>query len=211
MRPVRGRAHRSLRVDVRGSAAQRRLLCDLLEREGIEVAQPSSNGMVDAVVLWAGDGSTIGACMERAPVVLVAGGADRRSVCDALSAGARGLVAENDVEARLVPTVEAVACGQLVVPAEHREAIDRPVLTAREKQVMSMVVLGFANVEIATKLYVTETTVKSHLSSAYRKLGVRSRHEATELILDSREGLGLGVLSLTPGEVRAAEPVAAGL
>jgi DNA-binding CsgD family transcriptional regulator len=211
VRPVRGRAHRSLRVEVRGSAAELRLVSDLFEREGIEVARPSSNGVVDAVVLWAGDGSTIDACVERAPVVLVAAGADRRSVCDALSAGARGFVAEDDVEARLLPTVEAVACGQLVVPAEHRGAINRPLLTAREKQVMSMVVLGFTNVEIANKLYVTETTVKSHLSSAYRKLGVRSRHEATELILDSREGLGLGVLSLTPGEARAAEPVAAAL
>ena len=49
-----------------------------------------------------------------------------------------------------------------------------------------MVVLGFSNVEVASKLHVTEATVKSHLSSAYRKLGVRSRHEATDLILSDQ-------------------------
>jgi DNA-binding NarL/FixJ family response regulator len=65
-----------------------------------------------------------------------------------------------------------------------------------------MVVLGFTNLEIANKLHVAETTVKSHLSSAYGKLGVRSRQEATARILDPSQGLGLGIISLAP------EPVA---
>jgi DNA-binding NarL/FixJ family response regulator len=192
----------------------RRRLSGLLEGGGVEVAPPRSNGVLDAVLLCPGDAADdvhVDAATARAPVVMIAPAAERRTVCDALNAGIRGFVVEADVEERLLPTVEAVACGQLVIPAEHRKAIERPLLTAREKQVMSMVVLGFSNVEIANKLYVTETTVKSHLSSAYRKLGVRSRHEATELILDSRDGLGLGVLSLTPGDPPASEPVVASL
>ena len=193
-----------LRVVVHGPTLPRRRLSSLLAREGFDVARPSAaDQSADVVVFWAGDSTVEGALdsaerISGAPVVLVASAATRRRVCDALSVGIRGFVAEADVETRLRPTVEAVASGQLVVPAEHPGVLDRPLLTAREKQVLSMVVLGFTNVEIATKLYVTETTVKSHLSSAYRKLGVRSRQEATEAILDSRDGLGLGVLSLTP-------------
>ena len=66
-----------------------------------------------------------------------------------------------------------------------------------------MVVLGFTNLEIATKLFVAETTVKSHLSSAYRKLGVRSRYQATSMILDGQQGLGLGILSISDNPARA--------
>ena len=80
--------------------------------------------------------------------------------------------------------------------AEHRDAVAQPILSPREKQVLSMVVLGFTNREVANKLHVTETTVKSHLSSVYRKLRVRSRHEATALIL-SDKNLGLGILALS--------------
>jgi DNA-binding NarL/FixJ family response regulator len=114
----------------------------------------------------------------------------------ALDAGARGIVAIDDVESRLAPTVRAVVTGQLVIPAEFRRVTGR-LLSAREKQVLSMVVLGFTNVDIANQLFVAESTVKSHLNSAYRKLGVRSRQQATARILDSADGLGLGILSLT--------------
>jgi hypothetical protein len=40
--------------------------------------------------------------------------------------------------------------------------------------------------------------VKSHLSAAFRKLGVRSRAEAARVIADPREGLGMGILAITP-------------
>ncbi len=113
-----------------------------------------------------------------------------------MNAGATGFVSEDQIEARLGATVYAAAAGQLTVPSEHRRIVEHPILSRREKQVLSMVVLGFSNVEIASKLHVTEATVKSHLSSAYRKLGVRSRHEATDLIL-SDQRLGLGILTLS--------------
>ena len=63
-----------------------------------------------------------------------------------------------------------------------------------------MVVLDFSNAEIAAKLYVSESSVKGHLTSAFTKLGVTSRSAAAELILDSESGLGPGILRISPEE-----------
>jgi DNA-binding NarL/FixJ family response regulator len=70
-------------------------------------------------------------------------------------------------------------------------------LSIREKQVLSMLVMGFTNAEIAAKLFLAESTVKSHLSSAYTKLGVRSRKDAATMILDPVAGLAPGILTIT--------------
>ena len=134
----------------------------------------------------------LGERFPHTPVIVVAANSTRRTVQDALSAGARGLVSADDAEERLAPAVRAVCAGLVAVPSELRGPITRPLISPRERQILSMVVLGFANREIANKLYVAETTVKSHLSSVYRKLGVRSRQEATALVLDPKDGYGIG-------------------
>jgi DNA-binding NarL/FixJ family response regulator len=72
-------------------------------------------------------------------------------------------------------------------------------LSMREKQVLGMLVMGFTNAEIAAKMFLAESTVKSHLSSAYTKLGVRSRKDAASMILDPVAGLGPGILTITAG------------
>jgi DNA-binding NarL/FixJ family response regulator len=64
-----------------------------------------------------------------------------------------------------------------------------------------LVVIGFSNAEIASKLHLAETTVKSHLTTSFRKLGVRTRSEAALRILDPHTGLGLGILSMTDAGV----------
>jgi DNA-binding NarL/FixJ family response regulator len=119
----------------------------------------------------------------------------RRGVRRALEAGADGVVFEGEVETALPLTVRAVLVGQTAVPAAGRHEVDRPTLSSREKQVLAMVVMGMSNKAIAAKLFLAESTVKCHLSSAFTKLGVRSRNEAADLILHSRGELGLGPIA----------------
>ena len=183
-------------IVVASDELDRRRVVDVLERDGFDVSStPSGTERQGAVVTIVVDPRRRGRLTANAPLVVISRNADRTAVDDALAAGATGFVPEADVEHRLAATVRAVAVGQLAIPNEHRAAVAHPILSPREKQVMSMVVLGFTNVEIASKLHVTETTVKSHLSSAYRKLRVRSRQEATALILSNKD-LGLGILTL---------------
>jgi DNA-binding NarL/FixJ family response regulator len=118
----------------------------------------------------------------------------RRGVRRALEAGADGVVFEAEVETALTWTVRAVLAGQTAVPAARRHEVDRPTLSGREKQVLGMVVMGMSNKAIASELFLAESTVKCHLSSAFVKLGVRSRNEAADLILHSGGVIGLGLV-----------------
>jgi DNA-binding NarL/FixJ family response regulator len=118
----------------------------------------------------------------------------------ALRAGADGIVCEADLDASLGATLDAVAAGQIAVPRELRAPLTRRALSFREKQVLGMVVMGLTNRQIAAKLYLAESTVKTHLSSAFEKLGAHSRAEAASMILDPDEGLGPGILSVEPRE-----------
>jgi DNA-binding NarL/FixJ family response regulator len=131
------------------------------------------------------------------PLVACAPPADARAVRWAVDHGADGVVWETLLERALVPTLHAVCAGQLVVPIEARRHVQPPELTTREKQVLSLVVMGLSNGEIAGKLYLTESTVKSHLGTAFRKLGVRSRAEAARLVADPERGFGTGILAIT--------------
>jgi DNA-binding NarL/FixJ family response regulator len=158
----------------------------------------------DAIVLVAEEGTdptdgirALRARAEAAPVVLLGTFESPRAVRDAIDNGADGLVDADELEETLAPTVSAVCAGQVVFPRKVRSLVWRPLLSTREKQILGMVVLGFSNGEIARKLVVAESTVKSHLSSSFRKLGVRSRTEASELILDPERGLGTGILAIS--------------
>jgi DNA-binding NarL/FixJ family response regulator len=135
------------------------------------------------------------ASAELAVVVLLSAASAGPAVRRAMRAGASGIVLEPDLERALAATVGAVAGGQTVTPRADRR-LARPALSVRERQVLSLVVMGLMNGEIAAQLFVAESTVKSHLSSAFAKLGVRSRTEAIELILDPDEDAGLGILRI---------------
>jgi DNA-binding NarL/FixJ family response regulator len=167
------------------------------------------------IVLWAQDTVSAPAsivkplarCFAETPIVVVCAGIERWAVRAALAAGAAGVVLLDDLDAALWPCLQAVQSGQTCVPRGHWSQIVPPALSAREKQILGMVVLGYTNSQIAAQLFLAESTVKSHLSSAFGKLGVRSRNEAASLILDSERGLGMGILGLG-GEPIELQPLA---
>jgi DNA-binding NarL/FixJ family response regulator len=131
-------------------------------------------------------------------IVVVAGGNDSTSsqARQALNAGADAFVPRSAADASLAPAVHAVMAGLVCAPREVRRLLAKPTFSHREKEVLSLLVDGLTNREIAGRLFLAESTVKSHLMSAFAKLGVRSRKDAAALLLDPEEGLA--AISLAP-------------
>ena len=138
---------------------------------------------------------------EGACVVIVSPDCGSVSARRAIRAGASAVVLEAHIDDTLVPAVRAVAAGLSALPLPLRTAQDHPALSHREREVLRLAIAGNTNSEIATGMFLAQSTVKSHLSSAYRKIGAGSRKEATSLILDPDEGL-LEVVFGTRAEAR---------
>ena len=117
-------------------------------------------------------------------IVAISAPATATGVRRGLDAGAAAIVFEPMIEPALAVTVSAVGSGQAVVPRELRASVQRPTLSHRERQVLTYVCDGLTNAQIAEQLFLSESTVKSHLSSAFAKFGVRSRREAAALFLE---------------------------
>lgn len=144
-----------------------------------------------------------------APTVIVSPDAHGAALRRALSAGASGLVLDTDIDSALAAAVRAVAANQTCVPRALKIAVDKPTLSHREREVLKLAVSGRTNGEIAATLCLAESTVKSHLSAAFHRLGVRSRREAATLVLDPDEGLMsivLGTDTAQPGLAAPAVP-----
>lgn len=121
---------------------------------------------------------------RRPRIVAVSPATTGTGVRRGLDAGCDAIVFQAKLEATLAVAVSAVASGQSVVPRNHRASVERPTFSNRERQVLSHVARGLTNAEIAEELYLSESTIKSHLSSAFSKFGVRSRKEAAALFLE---------------------------
>jgi DNA-binding NarL/FixJ family response regulator len=125
-------------------------------------------------------------------------------VYDALRAGASGFLLKDMRRAELCDAVRVVAAGEaLLAPTVTRRLIadvvgrarpapaaPRPdarlaALTARETDTLREVARGLSNAEIARELYVTEHTVKTHVSNLLSKLGLRDRVQAVVLAYES--------------------------
>jgi DNA-binding NarL/FixJ family response regulator len=120
-------------------------------------------------------------------------------VYDALRAGASGFLLKDVTAERLFDAVRVVAAGEaLLAPTVTRRLIGefarqkprpRPpalgTLTPRETDVLRLVAEGLSNAEIATRLVVTEETVKTHVSRMLGKLGLRDRTQAVVAAYES--------------------------
>jgi DNA-binding NarL/FixJ family response regulator len=193
----------------------------VLEREGFAIAlldcvgaaaDADDPGPLAAVVLSVEDTVSTVVCLveslskrfEPAPVVVACVGIRRHEVRAVLAAGAAGVVVDGDLDASLGACMRAVGAGQACVPREHWREIEPPVLSIREKQILGLVALGDTNRQIAEHLFIAESTVKSHLSSVFAKLGVRSRNEAAELIFAREDALGVELPELADLSVQTA-------
>lgn len=91
----------------------------------------------------------------------------RQAICDAVVAVARG-------EAVLAPEIHAGIAQEIRL----REHDDRPILTPRENEILRLTADGCTAPEIGRRLYLSTTTVKTHLQHVYEKLGVSDRAAA---------------------------------
>jgi DNA-binding NarL/FixJ family response regulator len=209
-----------------GDLAQRRLRTALARWPACRLSSISSlqsliatNAANDAVVtyhlrLCAQDCSSFKQVKERFPeaaIIPVCECADARTVRRALDSGIDGLVFADELEAALQPTVAAALAGQISVPRDLRRCMPKPSLSPSERKVLDLLLSGCTNSEIGARLFLAESTVKSHLSSAYMKLGVRSRSEAVSLLLESNRsvGIGLSVAAARSDAMRVARGAAA--
>jgi DNA-binding NarL/FixJ family response regulator len=96
-----------------------------------------------------------------------------------LQAGARGYLLKDATREELAGAIRQVAAGEsLLDPALVHAAADHPALTARERDVLRLMADGKNNSEIATQLFVSENTVKTHVSNIFDKLNCRDRAAA---------------------------------
>ena len=122
-------------------------------------------------------------------------------VFESLAAGASGFVLKDDPPEQLLAAVRTVAAGDaLLSPAVTRRVIDHFTssrrhspppevgsLTQRELEVFGLITRGLSNAEIGRALFISDATVKTHVTRLLQKLGVRDRAQA--IVLAFRTGL----------------------
>ncbi|HET7427053.1 MAG TPA: response regulator transcription factor, partial [Gemmatimonadales bacterium] len=126
-------------------------------------------------------------------------------IYEALRAGASGFVLKDDPPEQLIAAVRTVAAGEaLLSPGVTRRVIDqfsrapRPApppegldeLTEREREIFVLIAEGLSNAEIGARLFITDTTVKTHITHIFQKLGLRDRVQA--VVLAYRSGMVSG-------------------
>ncbi|MQY20082.1 response regulator transcription factor [Nocardia macrotermitis] len=137
-------------------------------------------------------------------VIVLTTYADDESILGALRAGARGYLTKDAGRAEIAAAITAASAGQstfdatvsqrLVAALSDATAAPRPTrenptaptattpkpdgLTTRETEVLGLIGQGLNNAEIAGSLFISETTVKTHINNAFAKIGARNRAEA---------------------------------
>jgi DNA-binding NarL/FixJ family response regulator len=116
-------------------------------------------------------------------------------VYEALKAGASGFVLKDDPPEQLIAAIRTVAVGDaLLSPAITKRVIKQFVriprttppkefdeLTTREQEVFRLIANGLSNTEIAEELFISDTTVKTHITHILQKLNLRDRVQAVVL------------------------------
>ena len=151
----------------------------------LDLAMPRTSGLDVLRTLSTSKGNT--------RVLLLTVAIEDTQIVEALQLGARGVVLKESATELLFKAIRSVVAGQYWLRHEtvtdivqhlreqaassRREASPAERLTARERQVIAGVATGESNREIATRLGLSEVTVKHHVSNIFDKLGVSNRAE----------------------------------
>lgn len=177
-----------------------------VERVGVEVVGTATRSTellallaeteVDAVLLdLAMPGADGFECIEQVrrmhpelPIMVVSGSDDDHSVRRAMEAGAVCFVSKSAAATALAGAIHVLLSDAVHVAPSHRApergAREAPtdatdLLTGRELEILRLVSNGLSNGDMARSLWVTEQTIKFHLSNIYRKIGVANRTGAS--------------------------------
>jgi DNA-binding NarL/FixJ family response regulator len=144
----------------------------------------------------------IGSRNLRTRVILLTASAGDHQIVEAVERGVYGLMLKDAAADTLLECMRSVSAGRRWLPSDlvgaalEREGEKRAktgqvenALTAREREIVSLVAEGLSNKEIARHLGVTDGTVKIHLHNIYRKLDVGNRTALTALSLSYRDQL----------------------
>ncbi len=123
---------------------------------------------------------------------------DADRICECITEGARGCILKDAEMAEIAAALTRIDAGEVVIEPRIAERLavrltrelredDHVRLTKRERAVLGLLGDGFSNREIASRLYLSEHTVKGYVTSLLHKLGAKSRLEA--VVLATRAGL----------------------
>lgn len=142
------------------------------------------------------------------PVLVLGPHAELPLARSALRAGARGFIHAQMPPEQVVRALEVSAKGEHVVPRELLKALmeekrssteDLAELTPQKREILGLVAEGLSNAQIARRFFLSESTIKQHLRSAYKVLGVRNRTEAVTVFRHSEQ---LGAADATTRDER---------
>jgi two-component system, NarL family, nitrate/nitrite response regulator NarL len=153
----------------------------------LDLAMPRHPGLEALREMSSGTGSSV-------RVILLTAAAEKNQIVEALQLGARGVVLKDSATQLLLKSIHTVMSGEYWVGRESvsnlvqylrtliqssgEEARQKKFgLTPRELEIVSAVVAGYSNKEIAEYFKISEDTVKHHLSNIFDKLGVSTRLE----------------------------------
>ncbi len=171
----------------------------------VHIDGESCAGSPSCVVLYAGGGMEegwregLGRIRELypgVPLLVLGSQLDLELAWASLKNGADGFVHAQMHPAQVLRAVEVVQRGELAAPRQllgyflsQNENPKLGELTARQREILEMVVEGLSNAEIAGHLYLSESTIKQHLRAVYKVLGVRNRTEAAKTMREDAGGV----------------------
>jgi DNA-binding NarL/FixJ family response regulator len=131
------------------------------------------------------------------PLLVLGSQLDLELAWSALKNGADGFVHAQMHPAQLLRAVEVVQKGELAAPRQllrwyflnQNENPKIGELSARQREILKLVVEGLSNAEIAGRLYLSESTIKQHLRAVYKELGVRNRTQAARTMREHAGGI----------------------